>query len=61
MWTNPLTYGQAAFSALLIGQPTDVVAALSLWWTVIIMAAFTAVLIFFASLLVARPRKDGSA
>jgi len=61
MWTNPLTYGQAAFSALLLGRPTDVVAMLSLWWTVIIMIAFTAALILFASLLVARPRKDGSA
>lgn len=61
MWANPLTYGQAAFAALLSGQSTSAVAAVPLGVAITVMALFTAVIILIAGRLVARPRKDGSA
>ena len=58
MWANPLTYGQAAFSALIRGQSTS---TLSLGPAVTVMIAFTAAAVCLASRLVSRPRKDGTA
>ena len=60
MWVNPLTYGQAAFSALLSGQRTGPVASVPIGIAVGVMLLYTAVMIALASWLVARPRKDGS-
>ena len=61
MWANPLTYGQAAFAALLRGQQTSAVTAVPLGTAIAVMVVFTAVIILIAGRLVARPRKDGSA
>lgn len=63
MLINPLTYGQSAFSALLRGPGAAVaggpVASIAL--NVLITVAFAVVMIGFAALMVARPRKDGGA
>ena len=61
MWANPLTYGQAAFAALLSGQRTSAIATVPLSTAIVIMVVFTIAMILLAGKLVARPRKDGSA
>lgn len=60
MRSNPLTYGQAAFSALLMGD-SHVVTVIALGPALAIMIAFTVMAILLAGKLVSRPRKDGLA
>ena len=59
MWVNPLTYGQAAFAALLRGQGQAVGSPIPLWVAVLLLLVLTAGAIGLANRAVGKPRKDG--
>lgn len=61
MWINPLTYGQAAFTAALYGQTRGVSAHVPWPVSVAMLLVFTAVAIAASVYVVSRPRKDGQA
>jgi ABC-2 type transport system permease protein len=60
MWANPLTYGHAAFAALLAGSdgPWSLPGGM-LWLNLVVWCAFTVAVVLLAGRLVSRPRKDG--
>ena len=59
MWLNPLTYGQAAFAALLRGQGQAPGSPFPLWVAVLLLLLLTAGAMGLAHRVVSQPRKDG--
>lgn len=59
MWPNPVTYGQTLFAQWMTGGAVQTGAPVPAWAAAVIMLVFTAVMIFFALAIVARPRGNG--
>ncbi len=61
MYLNPLTYGQAAFAALLQGRDTPLAGAMPLGVSLVVTVGFTIAGLWLATRVVSKVRKDNSA